>query len=155
MDTASKINSLNLRTEILRFKNVRIKGENYAEDKNYAMNPKDGFVYDLELYKSGYLYLIGKIVKDKSSGKIKFNRLHKDPNIEERLNIVINLKKDEEDWAPPHGKGYLLVKQHFEELQKSDKSGGFKSRRHKRSRRNKSRRNKSRRNKSRRVKSLK
>lgn len=60
------------------------------------------------------------------------------------------MKKDEEYWAPPHGKGYLLVKQQFEELQKSDKSGGFKSRRHKRSRRNKSRRNKSRR-----VKSLK
>lgn len=51
MDTASKINSLNLRTEILRFKNLIIKDKNSAEDKNYAMNPNDGFVYDLELYK--------------------------------------------------------------------------------------------------------
>lgn len=144
MNTASKINSLNLRTKILRFKNVRIRGE------NYAMNPEDGYVYDLELYNNGHLYLIGEIVKDKSSGKRKFNRLHDDPSITERLNIVINLKKDEEYWAPPDGEGYLLVKQHFEELQKLNKSGGFKSRRHKRSRRKKSRRKKSRR-----VKSLK
>ena len=153
MNTASKINSLNLRTKILRFKNVRIRGE------NYAMNPEDGYVYDLELYNNGHLYLIGEIVEDESSGKRKFIRRHDDPSSIERLDILIdkqiNLKKDEEYWAPPDGEGYLLVKQHFEELQKLNKSGGFKSRRHKRSRRNKSRRKKSRRKKSLRVKSLK
>ena len=141
---------------VLKFRRIKIGTE------EYALSSADR-IYDLELVNNGHLYLIGNL--DRSGNKMKFIRLHDNPTIIKRLQILtgkklddINLnkrdkiieeeellKREEEYWAPD-GAGYLTTKEHFEELQKPDKSGGSRSRRRKRSRRQKARRKKSRRN---------